>query len=132
MKKILLLSVAILCGAALLLAQTPGSSSALSNSSNCTTPGVGVFAFCKPLAGGVVQFTDEGSPYAKASLVAIPGPKGDAGAAGPQGPTGLTGAVGATGPQGIPGPAGVISGPTCVTLGGDLKGNLVLTPVTCK
>lgn len=110
----------ILLAVVMLGAQTPGGSFGLTNTGTCQTPALGYFGFCKPAAGGAVTFTDEGSPYAKASLVAIPGPIG---VQGPKGDTGATGAIG---------PAGTLSGPICVTLTADVKANLILTPVPCK
>lgn len=47
-----------------MVAQTNGSSTALSNSNTCPAPAKGLFATCKPMAGGPLQWTDEGSPYA--------------------------------------------------------------------
>lgn len=110
-------AILILLGALALAAQTPGSSVTMTSTTTCPTPGPGIFSLCKQTSGGPVTFTDEGSPYAKASLVATPGPQG------------VKGDTGLTGPQG---PAGTLTGPICVTLTGDTKANLILTPVTCK
>lgn len=116
----LVVAIVVLIGA-IAYAQGPaGSSMTITNAVVCPAPGLGVFSFCKPAAGGPVTFTDEGSAYAKVNL---------AGVAGPAGPAGPQGATGAVGPQG---PAGSFSGPACITLTADTKGNLIITPVTCK
>lgn len=91
----------ILFAGAYIVGQT-GSSMTISNSTACPSPAKGIFAICKPTAGGVSQWTDEGSPYA---------PWPPSGTPGPQGPIGLTGL---TGPQG---PAGTMAGSfSCTTM----------------
>lgn len=89
-----IISIVVLLGV-IAYAQGPaGSSITITNAVTCPTPGLGVFSFCKPSAGGPVTYTDEGSAYAKASLIATPGPAGPTGAQGPQGPPGATGPTG--------------------------------------
>lgn len=109
-------AILILAGALALFAQTPGSSVGLTNATNCATPALGYFGFCKPSAGGPAKFTDDGSPYATVNLAATPGPMG---------PQGVKGDTGATGPAGPPGtlPATI----TCSSMSATATGVVVLT-----
>lgn len=96
--KIWLVIAVLVLGVTVLGAQGPaGSSFGLSNSGICNAPALGYFGFCKPTAGGPVQFTDDGSAYKAANL--------SGGAIGPQG---ISGVAGPAGPQGIPGASGAL------------------------
>lgn len=63
-------ALAILLAAAVMiaLAQTPGSSISVSNSTNCAAPAAGIFALCMPKSGGGVEYTNNGSAYATANF----------------------------------------------------------------
>lgn len=107
------------------------SSMTVSNTSACDTPAVGKFVVCKPTTGPV-QVTDDAIAWPPGGGIGPAGPPGPAGPAGVKGATGAAGPAGAAGAQGPAGPAGTFSAPACVTLTADTKGNLLLTPVTCK
>lgn len=112
----------ILLVALLLPAQSTGGSSIafVLSGNGCTAPAANMGILCAPTTGDVT-WSSNGSPANSLR-----------GASGPAGAQGFAGPPGATGPMGPPGPSGTLAGPICVTISADLKGNLVITPVTCK
>lgn len=121
MKTILMITVIALLAVIALGAQSGFSFQTPQQSlTNCPTGIAATNTFCSgPDAFYVISGTGTAVKIA-------PGAQGPAGPAGAQGPAGANGAIG---PQG---PAGSFSGPACITLTGDLKGNVIITPVTCK
>lgn len=112
-------AILIMLGAVILGAQNQGLS--------VQTPQSPLTAAPVPAAGMNTVFSGPDGWYVASGIGSLV--KLGAGTPGPIGPQGVKGDTGLTGPQG---PAGTLAGPICVTLTGDTKTNLILTPVTCK